>query len=300
MNDATARPRVLVVDDESINIKALNEALRDQCEVLFATSGRKALAVAAATLPDLVLLDIKMPEMDGYAVCRAMKDDDLLRAVPVIFITALASEADESMGLELGAVDYIAKPFNPAVVRLRVKNHLEMKRQRDLLSRLSFMDSLTDLPNRRAFDERLDAEWRRAMRFQTPLSVLMIDIDHFKGYNDTHGHLAGDGCLRQVARALADSVCRVGDFLARYGGEEFICLLPGQDPVGVRALAEKLRATVVGLHIDHAASPVCPWVTISLGIASSQPPAGGTPERLVAAADERLYLAKKCGRNQAM
>ena len=135
MTDSAERPKILVVDDEAINIKLLCEALEDQCEVLFATSGHRALVVAAAHQPDLILLDIKMPEMDGYAVCRALKGDDLLRNIPVIFITALDSEADESVGLKLGAVDYIAKPFNPDLLRLRVTNHLEMKRQRDLLGR---------------------------------------------------------------------------------------------------------------------------------------------------------------------
>jgi len=298
MSDAPVRPKVLVVDDEPINIKTLNEVLESQCEVLFATSGSRALAVAAAAHPHLILLDIRMPEMDGYEVCRAMKADDFLKDIPIIFVTALASDADEAVGLGLGAVDYIIKPFNPDLVTLRVMNHLEMKRQRDLLSRLSLMDSLTELPNRRGFDERLDREWRRALRTNAPLSLIMIDIDHFKGYNDTYGHLAGDGCLRRVARALAESVNRAGDFLARYGGEEFVCLLPGSDTAGAMGIAESLRGHVEGLAIDHSASPVSPWVTISLGVATGYPTQDGAPEDLVASADALLYQAKKRGRNQ--
>ena len=298
MTDSVERPRILVVDDEAINIKLLCEALEEQCEVLFATSGDRALVVAATHQPDLIMLDIKMPEMDGYAVCRALKSDELLRNIPVIFITALAGEAEESVGLKLGAVDYITKPFNPDLVRLRVTNHLEMKRQRDLLGRLSLMDSLTELPNRRAFDERFDLEWRRATRAQAPLSVIMIDIDYFKGYNDSCGHLAGDGCLRRVARALAEQVHRASDFLGRYGGEEFVSLLPGIDAGDALLIAGRIRTGIENLVIVHPASPVSPWVTISLGAATGYPTLHNTPELLLAAADGQLYRAKGEGRNR--
>ena len=298
MTDSAERPKILVVDDEAINIKLLCEALEDQCEVLFATSGHRALAVAATHQPDLILLDIKMPEMDGYAVCRALKGDDLLRNIPVIFITALDSEADESVGLKLGAVDYIAKPFNPDLLRLRVTNHLEMKRQRDLLGRLSLMDSLTELPNRRAFDERFNLEWRRAIRAQAPLTVIMIDIDHFKGYNDSCGHLAGDGCLRRVAHALAEHVNRASDFLGRYGGEEFVCLLPGIDAGEALLIAGRFRSGIENLVIVHPASSVSPWVTVSLGAATGYPSLDNSKEFLLAAADQQLYRAKGEGRNR--
>lgn len=298
MNDTPVLPKVLVVDDEPINIKILNDALEDRCEVLFATSGLRALDLAVAQQPDLILLDIRMPEMDGYAVCRALKADALLRDIPVIFITALNGEVDEAVGLQAGAADYIAKPFNQDIVRLRVMNHLELKRQRDLLSRLALIDSLTELPNRRVFDERLLMEWRRALRAPAPLSLIMIDIDHFKGYNDTYGHLAGDGCLRLVAQTMAESANRAGDLLARYGGEEFVCLLPGTDIAGALSVAELLRAKVEDLAIDHKASPVRPVVSISLGVASAYPNRDSPPETLVEAADQRLYRAKGGGRNR--
>ena len=298
MDDSAVITKVLLVDDEAINIKLLSEALEGQCELLFATSGRRALMVAATQQPDLILLDIKMPEMDGYEVCRALKADNLLRNIPVIFITALDSEADESVGLRLGAVDYIAKPFNPDLIRLRVKNHLEMKRQRDLLSRLSLMDSLTELPNRRAFDERLALEWRRAIRSHSALSVIMIDIDHFKGYNDIYGHLAGDGCLRRVARALAQHSNRASDFLSRYGGEEFVCLLSGTDAGEALLIAERLRTGIENLEIAHPASPGFSRVTISIGSSSGYPSLASTPESLLDAADRQLYRAKSEGRNR--
>ena len=291
--------RVLIVDDVPDNIRVLSRMLAEEgYQLSAATGGREALELAESGMPDLILLDIMMPEMDGYEVCAALKGAPLLRDIPVIFITALADAEDETHGLSLGAVDYITKPFKEAIVRLRVRTHLELKRQRDLLDRLCHLDSLTEIPNRRAFDEQLDREWRRAIRSQEPLAAAMIDIDHFKEYNDTYGHPEGDNCLRRVSGFLAEGLNRGGDFVARYGGEEFICLFIGVDARGLEAVGEKLRAGIEELLIPHAASPVSPWVTVSIGAAICQP----TPEllsaTLVEAADAQLFTAKRTGRNR--
>ncbi|WP_295434921.1 diguanylate cyclase [uncultured Thiodictyon sp.] len=291
--------RILIVDDIPDNIRVLSRMLVDDGhQVSAATNGRAALKLADSCAPDLILLDVMMPEMDGYQVCAALKADPLLQAIPVIFITALTDTEDETRGLALGAVDYIAKPFKEAIVRLRVRTHLELKRQRDLLSQLSHLDGLTGIPNRRAFDERLDREWRRALRAGEHLAAAMVDIDHFKEYNDAHGHLAGDDCLRRVAEALAAGLERAGDFIARYGGEEFICLLNGIDDQGTAVMAERLRVGIESLRLPHGASPVSPWVTVSVGAACQRPTQETAPSEVVAAADLQLFTAKRLGRNR--
>jgi diguanylate cyclase (GGDEF)-like protein len=298
MNDRGEQEKLLIVDDEPENIRMLNETLRSDYLLSSAINGREALKVAALIRPDLVLLDIRMPEMDGYEVCQAMQADPRLCEIPIIFVTALSGEEDESIGLALGAVDYIIKPFRPAIIRQRVSIHLELKRQRDQLNRQSRADGLTGIPNRRAFDERLDLEWRRATRSRERLSLLMIDIDRFKEFNDTYGHLAGDDCLRRVAHILDETLSRAGDFVARYGGEEFVCILPGTDEPGLPAISEKVRATVESLRIPHEASGVTPSVTISIGAASCTPTQEASPEILIGMADEQLYRAKSQGRNR--
>lgn len=293
------RKHILVVDDEPRMVRFVRMNLELEGYVIStAANGTEALAKVRDELPDLVLLDVMMPEMDGYQVCAALKADPLLRAIPVIFITALSDVEDETRGLGLGAVDYITKPFKEAIVRVRVKSHLELKRQRDILERLSHIDGLTGIPNRRAFDARLEEEWRRSIRSGDPLGAAMIDVDLFKQYNDAHGHLDGDDCLRTVAGALTTALNRGGDFVARYGGEEFVCLFSGMDDSALGVLAEKIRAGVEALRIPHGASPISPWVTISIGAALQQPEPKTSPARLIEAADLQLFAAKGQGRNQ--
>ncbi|MBP6735163.1 MAG: diguanylate cyclase, partial [Chromatiaceae bacterium] len=278
--------RILIVDDVPDNIRVLSRMLVDDGhEISAATNGRQALKLAAACAPDLVLLDVMMPDMDGYQVCAALKADPLLRAIPVIFITALADVEDETRGLALGAVDYITKPFKEPIVRMRVKSHLELKRQRDILERLSQVDGLTGIANRRAFDARLDEEWRRSIRSGDPLGATMIDVDLFKQYNDARGHLVGDDCLRLVAGALTAALNRGGDFVARYGGEEFVCLFSGVDADTLALVSEKIRAGIEALQIPHGDSLVSPWVTIRIVAACDQPMPETSPSRLIEAAD---------------
>jgi diguanylate cyclase (GGDEF)-like protein len=292
--------KVLIVDDAPINIQILNEALKDRYRVFFATNGRDAIRIAASSVPDMILLDIMMPEMDGYEVCRIIKADKVTKDIPVIFITAMSQQENEAAGLELGAADYITKPFNPDIVRLRVRNQLELKRQRDLLSRLSLQDGLTGIPNRRSFDEHYDREWRRAFRNQAEIAIIMCDIDHFKSYNDSYGHLAGDDCLRRVAGLMRTILERPADLVARFGGEEFICVLPETGLSGSMAIAEKLRGSVVSMEITHQYSPVAPMLTVSLGVAAAVPNNEMKSSDLISCADKQLYLAKQGGRNRVM
>ena len=297
MTEQERKQIIMIVDDTPINLQILIEVLGDEYEIVVATNGKDALVMAEINHPDLILLDVQMPDMDGYQVCRALKSMPRLNHVSVIFLTAMSQQEDEVAGLKLGAVDYITKPFHPDIVRLRVHNHLELKRYRDERALLALLDGLTGIPNRRAFDEQLIREWSRALRTQAGLSLIMIDIDLFKGYNDTHGHRGGDGCLKQVAATLLASQ-RASDFAARYGGEEFVCILHEADEAGALITAERMRAKVESLHLPHGASPVSPFVTISLGVATVTPSEDLVPDYLVETADQMLYRAKDKGRNR--
>jgi diguanylate cyclase (GGDEF)-like protein len=292
-------PCVLIVDDQPINIQALYRIFAPDHRVLMATSGAKALAVCKDDPPDLVLLDVVMPEMDGHEVCARLKADEATRDIPVIFVTSHTDAEEETKGLELGAVDFIAKPVNPAVVRARVKTQLTLKTQNDLLRQMVFIDGLTGVANRRCFDERLGTEWRRAARHSSPLALLMLDVDHFKRYNDRYGHQSGDECLRRVASAIKGGLLRPGDLVARYGGEEFACILPATDFDGALTVAAGIEQRVRGLQIEHADSDVCQVVTLSIGVAFTMPEPEGDPARLLALADAQLYRAKHSGRGRA-
>lgn len=295
---AAPRSTILVVDDVPANIQVLAQILKDQYTVVFAKSGEEALSMAKKVMPDLILLDVMMPEMDGYTVCAKLKASSTLSHIPVIFVTAMGEVEDETKGLEMGAIDYIMKPANPAIVRCRVHNHLELKRQRDLLRQIALVDGLTGIANRRRFDEVFAAEWRRAQRKQTALSLIMCDVDHFKLYNDHRGHQAGDDCLRMVAQAIATQMNRPGDMAARYGGEEFVCILPDTDLAGAQLVADNVRAELAALGAPHPASSVGPVVTLSLGIATAVPGQDSAAFDLIALADAKLYEAKKSGRDR--
>ena len=293
------RQTVLIVDDVSSNIQVLNQVLKGAYQILFATSGEKALELAVERQPDLILLDVMMPGMDGHEVCRRLKAEPLTEEIPVIFVTAMNDERDETEGLDLGAIDYITKPLSPPIVQARVRNHLELKRRGDLLKRISLTDGLTGIANRRRFDEALEREWRRCRRHQAPLSLVLMDIDHFKAYNDRYGHLAGDDTLCRVAEALAAAVGRPGDLAARYGGEEFVCLLPETDREGAALIARHLADAVRALDLPHEGNGAG-RVTISLGVASRVPMEGEAPTTLVGAADQALYRAKEEGRDRVV
>ncbi|MBZ0142374.1 MAG: diguanylate cyclase [Rhodocyclaceae bacterium] len=288
---------ILLVDDSPENLQILNEVLKDSYRIKVATSGERALALAGGDEPpDLILLDVMMPGMDGYEVCSRLKNDPKTHAIPVLFVSSRDEEEDEERGLALGAIDYIVKPVRPSIVRARVRNHIELKRSRDLLERLTTLDHLTGIGNRRRYDEYLETEWRRAAREQAPIALIAIDIDHFKAYNDHYGHPRGDQCLAVVAQALAATVTRPSDLVARCGGEEFGCILPGTDIAGALHIAEEMLRNVVGLNLEHARSPTRPCVSISLGVAALVPKADEPPGALPELADAALYQAKADGR----
>lgn len=296
---AETRPiRILIVDDAPTNIELLAGALSSDYTVTFATSGPKALEMASKPeKPDLILLDIEMPDMDGYEVCRRLKAEPATRDIPVIFVTARGETDEQIRGFGVGGVDFITKPVRVPIVQARVRIHLNLKFRAELLERQASLDGLTGVPNRRRWDEVLAREWRRARRQRLPISLLMIDTDHFKQFNDRYGHGAGDDCLRRISTALNASLRRPGDFLARYGGEEFSAILTGCDAPGARAQAERMRAAVEALRIPHADS-AAGHVTVSVGCATGQPADDEGFAQLLAAADRALYRAKADGRNR--
>ncbi|THB63544.1 MAG: diguanylate cyclase [Desulfovibrio sp.] len=314
---------ILIVDDEPKNLTVLRRMLgREGYEVRPAISGELALKAVAAKVPDLVLLDIMMPPgMDGFAVCRRLKENPATRNLPVIFISALDDVEDKVKAFETGGVDYITKPFQLEEVLARVRLHLslltmrrkleeqnahlqqeiaERIRAEQQLTRLAAVDGLTQVANRRHFDEYLAAEWRRHKREKGELALILCDIDHFKRYNDTYGHIAGDECLKAVARAIGSALKRPGDLLARYGGEEFVVLLPLTDLGGAMQVAEAIAREVAILEIDHKSSQVSDHVTLSMGVAVARPGPDNHATLLVAAADAAMYQAKEAGRNCIM
>ena len=293
------RCRILVVDDHPSNVQALYQALQADHQVLVATNGEQALALCEAKQPDLVLLDVVMPGIDGYEVCARLKAGSNTRHIPVIFVTSRDDEEAETRGLGIGAADFITKPINPAIVRARVTTQLTLKAQSDLLRQLVFTDGLTGVPNRRCFDEKLSEEWQRSRRNGSSLSLAIIDVDFFKRYNDLHGHQAGDACLRQVAQALAATLKRPADMLARYGGEEFACILPETNSEGAFEVATQLEACVRAEQIPHGDSAVNNNVTVSVGVATREGNGNDTIVQLLGDADRQLYRAKVEGRGKA-
>ena len=297
-NDIAQKGRILIVDDAMENIQILHQALQDEYDVLFAMNGAKALHIAQNQLPDLILLDAVMPDMDGYAVCAALRASSITRDIPIIFVTALKTPEDETRALEAGAADFITKPVNAAVVRARVRTQLTVKRQSDALRELTLTDALTGVANRRGFDEAIDSEWRRCARAKVPVGLILVDIDHFKRFNDAYGHQAGDACLVEVGAAMRRAAARPQDLVARYGGEEFVILLPQEHLSGAEHVAKKLLDEIARLAIPHQHSSASPWVTVSMGVASVTPGEGRAPTMLVRCADALLYEAKAAGRNQ--
>lgn len=298
-DDPGRKRKLLIVDDQPTNIQVLYKAFSSTYQVFMATTGPRALEVCREQQPDLVLLDVVMEGMDGHEICRQMKADSQIRDIPIIFVTAHDDPAEETRGLEMGAVDFISKPINPDVVKARVRTHIKLKLQSDILRNMAFIDGLTGVFNRRYFDHYLSSEWLRASRSGSSLGLLVIDVDFFKPYNDHYGHQAGDDCLKRVASVLRKGVKRPGDAVVRYGGEEFACVLPDTDMAGAMKVAAHLEQQIRSLGIAHADSGLpLKVVTVSIGVAVKNPDSGSTFDDLLALADERLYQAKHGGRAQ--
>ncbi len=293
---------VLIVDDESNNIYVLGSMLSAAgYEVKTAIDGKSALEFAKNSEKlDLILLDIMMPDMDGYEVCRQLKMEANTKNIPIIFMTALQDEDSETKGLMLGAIDYIKKPFSQAIVKARVKNHLELKMHRDILESLCELDELTTIPNRRHFEVIFAKEIARAKRLEDPLSCLMIDIDYFKNYNDNYGHLAGDECLKKVANIIKSTLPRSNDFIARYGGEEFIVLLPHTEYDGAIAVANKIVTAIQNANLEHKFSLISDRITVSIGSSTATKDGIISRNSLIDRADKALYIAKEKGRNRVI
>lgn len=292
------KPVILIIDDEVSNIEIISTLLEDDYEICFATSGEQAIEIAHEVAPDLILLDIVMPGMDGYEVCRRLKRDAIMADVPVIFTTGLDEIEDEVRGLSVGAIDYVTKPIQPVALRRRVSNHVELKRMRDQLADLAMTDALTGLGNRRLLEKLLQSEIQQLARNGEWLSFIMLDIDFFKQFNDTYGHLDGDRSLRMVAAALRRSVHRDGDVCARYGGEEFACILPRTDHAGAMSVAEEMRRQVELMGIPNLGSRVSPVVTVSIGVATGRCDPALPMEMWISNADRMLYHSKQTGRNR--
>lgn len=305
--------RVVVADDSPVDLALLRSFLgKAGYDVAAVENGTDALAMVASHRPDLVLLDVQMPDISGLEVCRRLRESAEFREIPVIFVSAGSDSKSILEGFDAGGVDFVTKPFRSPEVLARVRTHIDLYRSRleiinlngQLLSanqeleRLSQTDSLTGLANRACYEHGLDREWRRALREVVPLGLLMIDVDHFKAFNDTYGHPAGDVCLRSVAQAAQRTVHRPYDLVARYGGEEFVVLLPSTPREGCALVAQRIQADIAALNIAHSGSAAADFVTVSIGVASDIPADIDGKAQLVAAADRAVYRAKDRGRNR--
>jgi len=288
---------LLIVDDENSNLKVLTHILGFDYTIYTASNGFDAIEKAKKYMPDLILLDILMPEMDGYQTLCAIKETVEIKKIPVIFITGLDSDEDEEKGLSMDAVDYIVKPFSPTVVKLRVRNQIQIVSQLRTIERLSLIDQLTNLPNRRCFDERLLMEWKQAVREKTNISLIIMDLDKFKDINDVYGHQQGDVVLQTVAGIFSQVIRRPGDFAARWGGEEFVILLPNTPIEGAVEIAENIRKTVEDTDIQRDDGPHMK-ISISAGVTSLIPSVNSSIDNFISAADRELYDAKAAGRNK--
>lgn len=265
------RGNILVVDDDPLVFDVVSVYLEDDYELAYVDNGQQALVTVHSEPPDLILLDIGMPDIDGYELCWRLKMEPETKGIPVVFVTAFSSAEDEAAGLAAGAVDYIAKPINPAVLKARVKTHMDLKLQRDFLQGLVRQDALTDLPNRRGFEETLDREWRRAARSGNSLSMVVMAIDDFDRYQDEYGQIGGDGCLKSVAAACKTVLHRAGDFLVRYDEGVFVALLADTPYRAIQQIADRLRAAVEAAAIPHNSARHHRLVTLSVGAASIVP-----------------------------
>lgn len=300
---AAGAASIVIVDDDPVAIQLIRKALAEYGDVRFATNGPDAFRVIQTRVPDLILLDGDMPGENGFQLCERLKREEALRDVPVIFVTAHNDIHFETRALSIGAADFIPKPVSAPRVQLRVKLHLQLKQQIEQLRTLANTDALTQLANRRVLIETLERECARASRTDAALSVLLIDVDFFKLYNDAYGHPAGDRCLERVARVLREAIRRPLDLAARYGGEEFALALPDTTHEGALQVAEAVRKALANEAIEHRTSRISEYVTLSIGGCTWLPKARtasdhSAPKALLAVADRALYVAKEQGRDR--
>lgn len=327
--ETSDKETILIVDDNLTNSEVLFDFVSEAgFNVIVARDGESAIKKAELESPDLILLDVIMPGIDGFETCRRLKANPETQDIPIIFLTALSQTSVIIKGFELGAVDYIIKPTQQEIVLARVNTHLTIQKLRQnlqaqnqqlqqeiqqrqeveaklqkanaQLKRLATLDSLTQVANRHRFDEYFNQVWRISRREQWVLSLLLCDVDYFKLYNDTKGHQAGDECLYQVAQAMKQVVKRPADLVARYGGEEFAVILPNTPAQGALQVAKFIQSSLAHLELTHPRSPIKNSVTLSIGVSSTVPCHHISPEKLIAAADQALYQAKETGRDRAI
>lgn len=310
MNVVDPVSTILIVDENPVNVRLLYQALKGLGRFLFALSGHDALVIVRNEAVDLVLLDINMPGMSGYEICEGIHE--FAEEIPVVFVTSHHDPNEEVRALKAGGSDFVQKPFNPLVIRARLLAYLRAKNQADTLRSLLRQDPLTEIANRRFLDEQCLRQWQHLSAENQPLSVLMIDIDYFKRYNDHYGHPKGDRCLQIVAKTIRDAVRYPSSVVARYGGEEFSVLLPRCGSQEAFRVAERICESVRKLREPHEDSEASAYVSVSIGCATVVPdslkelvltspnPGLGVAADLFSTADKALYLAKQQGRNRAL
>ncbi|WP_269620739.1 GGDEF domain-containing response regulator [Zhongshania sp. BJYM1] len=293
------RPSILIVDDEDSNLKYLSLLLSKDYDVVTTNDVYEAISIVENVNFYLIITDILMPGMSGHCLCMLIKGNPLTRDIPILFLTGIDSEVDELRALELGGSDFVNRPVHPSILKARVKNLVQAQHGQIILKKYAMYDELTSLPNRRYFVERAEQEWLSCQRDDLPLSVIVIDIDYFKKYNDHYGHAQGDFCLRKVAEILKSALKRPRDFIARTGGEEFVCILPEADFESAALVCERIRRSVESARIAHKKSDVSDIITVSLGfecaVSTSIYRDYG---EVVKKADEFLYQSKLLGRNR--
>jgi len=291
-------PKILIVDDEKANRKILKELLQDEATIIFAKNGEQALELAQKHVPDLMLLDVVMPDKSGFEVIDEIKNDPITMGISVIFITGLANDDDEERGFNLGGCDYIYKPFKANIVIARVLMHLELIQQRKMLNEIAHIDALTGISNRRKMDQVLADELAANKRDKKQLTIALVDVDHFKPYNDNYGHGAGDIALKKVSTAMTEVLNRPRDFVARYGGEEFVIILPDSNFTGTQMVFNNIFQALADKEIIHEFSPSSNHLTISIGAIIVDGEHSNTGAETLLEADKLLYQAKNNGRNQ--
>ncbi len=291
--------KVLIIDDSPTQADLLRTILEKDYAITVAHTSEEGLRRAEDGDLSLILLDVVMPGMDGFALLKKLREEAVTRYTPVILITSLSDLESEERGLALGAVDYIRKPFRDAIIRARVNTHIKLYRYRIQVERLAMVDQLTGVANRRRYDTCCRTKWQDAARLKVPISLCMFDIDHFKVYNDTFGHPAGDRVISEVAQTVNKLFRRNTDFFARYGGEEFVAILLGNDSRSAYKHIRNIRRAVEGRKIPHNPE-VSPWVTVSIGGVTVIPKSDDSYDTYLQIADTMLYDAKRFGRNQVV
>ena len=289
---------ILVIDDDRIALDLIMLTFNTTATVLTALNSENGLEIAVNEQPDLILLDTLIQDVDGHEICSQLKSMPETENIPIIILSNSNQVEDELAALDKGAIDFVTKPVEALILKARVANHLFQKRDRDQLKLMSSIDALTEVANRRRFDEYLHLEWRRAIRSKYPISLLMIDIDYFKSYNDTYGHQKGDECLKAVASEIKQHLRRPSDMVARYGGEEFSVILPETPSYSASSLAKRIWSGVGNLNIEHTGSARVGHLTISIGAATTIPDENQSISQFIEISDKNLYKSKSEGRNR--